>query len=271
MTKILILLMFKDSQKWISRFFVCLDSILQLQKEYDNIQFSISTIYGDDTDNTSDILLNKLESIKKKYGIKIISKRITFPKRLDGIQKLVTLRNAFLYINNLEDYDYILSIDTDILFTDNTVIKLIKNIENPKLENPGMTAPMVFIEDYFSYGNNYFYDTLAYKIQEKNFLHTKPYVPIKLFGNDRFKQIISVDSVGCMYLIKADIFTKYNIIYGTYLRKLDQNTIHPQRKYESEQVYLCEQIKLKTGYNIYVDLNAKVYHINLQKYGMSWH
>lgn len=275
MTKILILLIFKNSSKWIYRFFNRIEYILQLQNKNNDIQFSISTIYGDDDDGTSNILLNKLYSIEEIYGTKIFTKRITFPKRLDGIQRLVILRNAFIYIdndiNNLQNYDYILSIDTDIIFDNNTIIKLIKDIENPNLDNPGIVAPMVFIEDYYSYMNSYFYDTFAFRIQDKMFSHTRPYIPIKLFGKDRFKAIISIDSVGCLYIAKTDIFTKYNVRYGTYLRKLDQNSQHPQRKFESEQVYMCEQVKQNTHYNIYVDFNAKVYHINLQKYGIAWH
>lgn len=263
--------MFKNSRKWIYRFFNCIESLLQLQNEYNNVQCSISVIYGDDTDGTSSILLDKLSSIENRYGTKITSKRITFPKRLDGIQRLVTLRNAFLYINDLRDYNYILSIDTDIIFDNNTIIRLIRDIQNPKLDKPGIVAPMVFIEDYYSHMNSYFYDTFAFIIQDKMFLHTRPYIPIKLFGTDRFKSAINVDSVGCLYLARTDIFTKYNVKYGTYLRKLDQNSQHPQRKYESEQVYMCENVKQNTPYNIYVDLNAKVFHINLQKYGMTWH
>lgn len=267
--------MFKNSTKWIYRFFNCIESLLQTRNEYNNIQYSISVIYGDDDDGTSNILLNKLESIKNKYGIGITSKRITFPKRLDGIQRLVTLRNSFLYINNdvnnLNNYDYILSIDTDIMFDSKIITKLIKDIENQNLNNPGLIAPMVFIEDYFSYGNNYFYDIWAYRVQEKMFLHTRPYIPIKLFGNDKFKSLINVDSVGSFYLAKTDIFTKYDVKYGTYIRSINSNSQHPQRKYESEQVVMCEQVKSKTDYNIYVDLNAKVYHINLQKYGLPWH
>lgn len=269
MTKILILLLFKDSRKWIYRFLACIESLLQ--NESINIEFVVSVIYGDDTDGTSSILLNKLESIKDRYGTKITSKRITFPKRLDGIQRLVTLRNAFLYINELKDYDYILGIDTDIIFDNNTVIKLIKDMENANLTNPGIISPMVFIENYGSYGNSYFYDIWAYRIQEKFFLHTRPYIPIKLFGKDKFKSLISVDSVGSFYLAKSDIFTKYGVTYATYLRKLDNNSQHPQRKYESEQVVMCNMVKQNTPYNIYVDISTKVYHINLQKYGLPWH
>lgn len=271
MTKILILLMFKDSKKWISRFFMCVESILQLQNKNNDLQFSFSVIYGDDIDGTGSILLNKLALIENRYGTKVATKKIKFTKRLDGIQRLVTLRNACIYINHLEDYDYILSIDTDIMFDNNVIIKLIKDIQNPKLDNPGIVAPMVFIEDYYSHMNSYFYDTFAYRLQDKMFLHTRPYIPIKLFDRNKFKSLISVDSVGSFYLANTDIFTKYDVNYGTYLRKLDQSSQHPQRKYESEQVYMCEQVKQNTPYNIYVDLDAKVYHINLQKYGMAWH
>lgn len=278
--KILILLIFKNSQKWIYRFFDCIEYLLQSSQSFQDpqIQFSLSVIYGDDTDGTNEILIDKLDQIKSNYGINIVPKLISFPKsnRLDGIQRLVVLRNAFIYINdNFKNYDYVLSIDTDIIFDSNTIFKLIKDIQNPRLDNPGIIAPMVFIENFYTYMNSYFYDTFAFRIQDKMFSHIRPYVPIPIsISPDQLKTvktIINVDSVGSLYLAKSDIFTKYDIKYGTYLRKIDLNTQHPQRKYESEQVFFCENVKTKTPYNIYVDLNTKVYHINLQRYGMTWH
>ena len=267
LTKILINLLFYNSIKWIHRFFECLEKTYEIP----DITFDLYVVYGDDTDGTSTILPKLLDDIQSKYDTKIIKRHVTLPKRLDGIQKLVILRNSFITAE-LSDYDYILNVDTDIMYEPFTLVRLIKNMQNSTLENPGVIAQMVFIERYYAYVNSYFYDSLAFRVNGKMFYHTKPYLPIKLFGRDRQKQIIPVDSVGSFYLAKADIFTKYDIRYSTYLRNLtDPNIPHPQRKYESEQVVFCQQVTEKTDYKIYVDMNAKVFHINLQSYGMVWH
>lgn len=254
--------------KWIHRFFNCLEKTYE---EISGITFDMYVVYGDDIDGTSIILPKLLDGIQSKYGPKIIKKHITLPKRLDSIQKLSILRNSFIDNDLYNKYDYILIIDTDVMFEPFTIMRLIKDIENPALENPGVVAPKTVIENYHSYGNDYFYDTYAFKVQDKSFLHTRPYIPVKLFGKDRFKSLIKIDSVGSFYLAKTDIFTKYDVKYGTYLRKLDQNSLHPQRLFESEQIYFCEQVKIKSPYNIYIDMNATVYHINLPKYGIVWH
>lgn len=267
MTKILINLLFYNSRKWIHRFFDC---VKRIYGEIPNVRFDLNVIYGDDTDGTSVILQKILDDIQSKYSTTVISKQITLPNRLDGIQKLAILRNTFIN-DEISNYDYILSIDTDIFFEPLTLIRLINDIENPSLENPGIIAPMIFIEHYYSYVNSYFYDSLAFRIQGKMFNHTKPYIPIKLFEKDKQRQIIPVDSVGSFYIAKTDIFTKYDIRYSTYLRNLNgPNVPHPQRKYESEQVVFCNDVRDK-GYKIYVNLNAKVLHVNLQSYGIAWH
>lgn len=272
MINILICLLFKNSNLWLDDFMNCINDLLLNKPE--NVNYDLSVIYGDSSDGTDENLESILLDIHDKYKITMQKIYVILPNRLDGIQKLVLLRNSFLNINQkkLDKYKYLLIIDTDVMFRYNTILKMIQDIENIKL-NAGVVAPLIFINNYRNYGNKFFYDTFAYRLNEKMFSHYIPYIPYIPIQNDILvtnrKRIIEVDSVGSIYIIKSDIFINYDVMYGTYER--NKSEPHPQRKFESEQVILCDNIRKKTSYKIYVDLNLKVYHVNLEKYGLAWH
>ena len=80
-------------------------------------------------------------------------------------------------------------------------------------------------------------------------------------------KIIEVDSVGSFYICRADIFSKYKITYST-----KENDVKPEqnnyRKYESEQVCFCNDVKSNTNYKICINYNVSVDHVNLEKYGL---
>lgn len=264
MIKILICLMFKESNMWISRFFDNLDTLLNDEfNQKNDIKYNISVIYSTSNDGTEETLKNRIE----KYKENAVLTKMDIPNRFSTFEKLSILRNAFLSVNNLGKHDYLLMIDTDIMFDVSSVNRLIKDIQNAKLEKVGIVAPMVFIENYGAYKNTFFYDVLAYRMNGINFKHRKPYIPVFLYGNQKYKRILEVDSVGSMYIIKSEILTSNeNIHYGTYIL----NDPYENNKRESEQVYLCEQVR-KSGFKIYVDLNIRVFHINLENYGLKWH
>ncbi len=263
---ILICLLFKNSNLWMNEFMECIEQLLK--NSPDNINYDISIIYGISDDGTEYNLNRITEDLVRKYDINIDSRCITIPDRLDGIYKLVTLRNSFIYLNNdnLKDYKYLLLIDTDVMFTYGVILKLIRDIENSKL-NAGVVAPMIFIDNHKTCGNKYFYDTFAYRLDGMMFTHTYPHLPKSLTNYK--KRIIEVDSVGSLYIVRTDIFTEYGIDFETYER--DTLGKHPQRKLESEQVVFCNEIRHNTPYKIYVDLNTKVFHVNLERYGLAWH
>ncbi len=265
MTKILICLLFKDSNMWLSRFFDNIDNLLNDEfNQKNNIEYNMSIIYGTSTDGTEKSLESRIENHKEITSVT----RMDIPNRFNVLEKLSILRNMFLHINDIKKYDYLLMIDTDIMFDTNSINQLIKDIQNPKLDKAGIVAPMVFVEDYGTYKNTFFYDVLAYRMNGLNFKHQKPYIPIIHHNNNKiYKRILEVDSVGSIYLIKSDIIVSNNdICYGTYTI----DTIQGNKKYESEQVYLCEQVK-KKGFKIYIDLNIRVFHVNLENYGLRWH
>lgn len=264
MSKILICLLFKNSNLWLDRFFSCVENLIYNENnKKNNLEYELSIIYGNSNDGTEESLKNKTEKLMNN-NVKVNIIKIDIPNKFNRLEKFAILRNMFLNINNLEEYKYLLMIDTDVMFELRVILKLIQDIENPKLETCGIIAPMIFIEDYRIYQNSFFYDTLAYRIKGLNFKHERPYIPIILNEDDKYKKIIEVDSVGSLYIIRADILMKGGIYYGTYLKNITKE------KYESEQVFICERVR-QNGFKVYIDMNLKVYHINLEKYRMKWH
>jgi hypothetical protein len=264
MPKILICLLFKNSNLWLDRFFDCIESLIFNEyNKKNNLEYEISIIYGSSNDGTEEnIILRTQHLINNNIKVNIL--KFNPPDKFKTLERLAILRNIFLQTNSINKYDYLLMMDTDIIFEPRVIIKLIKDIENPKLESCAIIAPMIFIEDYGFHKNDFFYDILAYRIKGLNFKHNRPYIPIVLNGDNKYKRIIEVDSVGSLYLMKTSIMNKNDVHYGTYIKNVTE------QKHESEQVYLCEKVR-QNGLKIYVDLNLKVFHINLEKYGMKWH
>lgn len=313
--KILICMLFHNSMFWMNRIVGCLEDLLKNKPS--NIEYHFSVVYGDSWDGTDKEINRIMDNLSKLYGngdnrdngdnrlkkeLKIKIVHLPLPKRFDGIEKLGILRNASIELGDLknEKYDYIIQADTDVIFDNITILKLIRNIDKNedfwgnKL-NAGIIAPMNFIEN-STPGSEIFYDTFVFRINGYMFYPEKPYVPAKknIAGEtgwirdvdkgkqdrkDRYgkdispdlikKGIFEVDSVGTLYICKADIFTKWDIKYGTEERT-DRKT-YPHRRYESEQVYWCNQVRKYTGYKIYVDPDIRVKHLNLEMYGLQWH
>mgnify|MGYP003393633617 CR=1 FL=1 len=293
-TKILICLLFKNSSIWLSRFMGCLENLIRTKPE--NITYYLSVIYGNSTDNTDTEVKRQMNVLLDKYGnshnLKLKMSNFSLPKRLHTIEKLAILRNACVDQCIDKEYDYVIQIDTDVIFTPLSVMKLIKTIKNNediwenKL-NVGIIAPFVLIED----SNNLFYDSWAYrrKAGEKvqMFSPSRPYVPIEIdFKNPEKnveimnktmdetinKGIFEVESVGTMYICRANIFSKFGVKYRTEERSEEERKkVYYNKKYESEQVVFCRDVKEKTEYRIYTDADIIVNHINLEAIGLMWH
>lgn len=291
--KILVCMLYKNSMLWLDRQISCLDNLLRDTK---NITYTFSVVYGDSKDGTDTKVKENMNLLQEKYSEILKVKLIHFPlpRRLDTIEKLATLRNISVYgvednIHSLEEYDYILHIDTDVFFRPLEIQKLINILDRDvdawgnKL-NAGIIAPMILIENAINAsGSDLFYDTFAYRIDKRMFTPQRPFVPItidyknpnnqtlvnEILDKTINKGIFEVDSVGTCYLCRADIFSKYNIKYGTILRK--ENKLHSHIKNESEQVVWCMKVKENTPYKIYVDADTYVRHVNLEQLGMRWH
>ncbi len=274
MTKILIALLFKDSIMWLNRFFGCIEDLL---KDKEKIDYDFSVIYGDSKDGTDIEVKKRMEELKEKYLVGVKIAHIPLPKRLDSIEKLAILRNASIAMVNIKDYDYVLQIDTDIIFDSYDIHKLIKdikdNIEMDKvieidkkiieIDKKGVIAPLIIIED-----SGTFYDTFAFRMNGKMF---RPDINKEILDRMGLREVFDVDSVGTLYICRSDIFWNFDVKYGTEKIKIDISKVHPNRKYESEQVVWCNNVRKITKYRVCVDPNIVVRHINLEKYGKRWH
>lgn len=290
MVKILVCLLFKDSILWLDRFFGCINSLF-VNKPV-GVEYGLSVVYGDSIDGTDDIVKSKIEDIRNKYRVQINLFNLSMPGRLDGLEKLATLRNSCIGLSNISGYDYVLMVDTDIMFCSYIVEKFLWIMERKK--DIGVMAPMVMIENFRTFANTYFYDRYAFRIGGKLFEHLPPYLPIeaiKKFRSLNNKDVkindlidgkmVELDSVGSIYLCRSDIYWKHDIKYATeeredwkeYNSKYSKLKVIPfsHRKYESEQVYWCNKVREKTGYKICIDSSIKVYHVNLEPFGLEWH
>lgn len=282
---ILICLLFKNGMLWLNRFINCINRLNELHEYI----FHFAVVYGDSKDGTdNEIKRIMTEMSYKGFDINLI--HLPLPRRLSGMEKLSILRNVVIYTNDVKKYDYIISMDTDIIFDNHVINKLIYDMQtnttpDMKMSDIGIIAPLVLIDN----TNSIFYDTWAFRMKGYMFSSYKPYIPRRIMKenpnflnnnieNNRYNNIekgnelIEVDSVGSFYICKSDIFWKWNIIYYTE-KILDANMReqHNHREYESEQVCFCNSVRKKTGYKIYIDYGLNVYHINLNVYGLEWH
>ena len=173
MTRILICLLFKNSNLWLSRFFDNIDSLINDRySQENNIHYNISIVYGTSNDGTEEALKQRTEKYKTVSSLT----KMDIPERFNVLEKLAILRNSFLHSNDIKKYDYLLMIDTDIMFDSISIKRLIRDIQNPNLDKPGIIAPMIFIEDFGFHKNELFYDIFAYRLNGLNFKHTRPYI-----------------------------------------------------------------------------------------------
>lgn len=290
MTKILVCLLFKDSVLWINRFFESIDALF-INKPV-NIEYGLSVVYGDSKDGTDDIVKAKVEEIRSKYKVQVNLFNLSMPERLDGLEKLAALRNSCIELSDVQRYDYVLMVDTDIIFGSYIIEKFLGIMERRK--DIGVMAPMVMIENFRTFANTYFYDAFAFRLGGKVLEHLPPYLPVEAIKKFRLTSVknikiddlvngtmVELDSVGSMYLCRSDIYWKHEVKYATEERAdwREYNSKHsklkmipyPHRKYESEQVCWCNEVRKKCGYKIIVDPTVKVYHVNLEPLGLDWH
>lgn len=261
---ILVCLLFKDSILWLHRFMDCIESLLNTKP--DSINYHLSIIHGDSKDGTDGELKRRISDFLQKYksdGLKVKMVELPLPSRLNRIEKLAVLRNACIIMVDIEDYDYVLSIDSDVMFSPEAVSKLVKDAHNDKA---GIIAPFIFIEDVEKNGHRFFYDTWVFRIVGVPFTSMYPYLP-RGINPDIATRIFEVDSAGSFYICRAEIFSRYGLKYFTEAKM----NVNPQLRYESEHVCFCNDIRIKTPYRIFVDPQISVSHINLEMHGMRWH
>jgi hypothetical protein len=282
---ILICSLFKDSEKYINRFLTSLghniDYIYHNQGN-NKIEIELCFIEGSSKDNTLDILKKFCRNMKEKYDIRYVIEKNDINQSIKRFDRLAILRNMLIKLGLKNKHDYVLLVDSDIIFDRDLIIKLVDSIEKNKAD---VVAPLITIENFRTYDNDYFYDTLANIYDNKNenisFTHTFPYILQKNLETKIAKKIISgepldMQSVGTCYLAKSELFNlndfqSFNII-KCYREMKNKNICSYSGNGKSEQVRFFENLKNNDKESkIILDPTIKVLHINLEKIGLQWH
>mmetsp|Transcript_10960 Transcript_10960/g.26359 ORF Transcript_10960/g.26359 Transcript_10960/m.26359 type:complete len:333 (+) Transcript_10960:93-1091(+) len=190
----------------------------------------------------------------------------TLPSDGRPLSKTARLRNRMIDAVGIEDYDYVLWIDSDVIeFPADLPTLLIS--ENPT----GVTAPLVLIEEPGPLGPNQFYDTTAFTLKGRAYHRPKdntpyvegrsvqlfyPYVPIQPYL-DPPEQCVMLDGVGTVYVIPVPLFTKHGARYRD----------HPSLTEHWSIVEAAHQ----AGMPVCMHTGVIVRHANLPKWGDSWH
>ncbi len=259
--KLLILSIFKNSNKWARNVLLDIHNIYRFNDTLyndDNRKLIINFAFldGMSTDGTfstitdycknEDIQDIKIIQFDHDDNMKNINKDPFFRyKKLASIRNYIVEQSVSHF--NLEDDDYILFIDSDIRFNYNIAHKLIIEMENCGAD---IIAPMIYIENFREFGNNYFYDTLAFRyIDGSKFDHFSIYNRGIDMNNPN-----EVSSVGSFYLMKYKV----------------AKSVKYSGEKDSEQVEFCNNAR-SLGFKIFVSPRLSVLHINLDKYGLEWH
>ncbi len=261
--KLLILSIFKNSNKWAKNVLLDIYNIYRFNDTlYDSdsnrLDINFSFLDGMSTDDT---LLTLTDYCKNEdiQNMKIM--QFDYDKNYGKLnndkdpcaryKKLAIIRNYIIDQSvkdaHVEDNDYILFIDSDIRFKYDIAHKLIKDMEKCGAD---IIAPMIYIENFREFGNNYFYDTLAFRhLDGSNFDHFGIYS-----NNININTSNEVSSVGSFYLMK------YKVV---------KSAKYSGEK-DSEQVEFCNNAR-SLGFKVFVSPRLSVLHINLDRYGLEWH
>ena len=223
----------------------CLDRFLN---EIDKLNYpkeftTYAFLTGNNDDNTFETLTefestHQGDSSKGKVWLK------GFDLDTNGTRfsRLATLRNM-LIDQALENEDYVLMIDSDIVHIPENLIPELMNVKEAEV-----VAPLIFIDNFREFGNTFFYDDLAFIKDRINFDHHYPYVP---GYHELPTSPVFVDSVGACYLVDSGVFR----VGARYVANDDV----------SEQVTFCEEVR-RHGFRVAVHPQLRVLHTNGGKY-----
>ena len=153
MEKLLITMMLRNNEHYLSYLFRCLDLVEEKNKEY-KIDYLFYTNNNDD--NTLELLQNyskgkeNIEIINKDYGV-------DFNKE-NRLLRLYFLRQDFLEIIRSRMFDYILMLDTDIYFNEKMIRRSIEIMKEKKLNT--------FSANTLAHNNPFYYD--LFSLSDKN-------------------------------------------------------------------------------------------------------
>ena len=222
---LLISIMMKDNSLYVPYFFKCTDLVDKYNTKY-NINYIVYT--NNNTDNTLQLLNNN-----SKENIKIVEK--TYDKEFlnkPRVERLHYLREDFLNIIRKETFDYLLMVDTDILFNEKMIADSIEILNS---NNYGaITANTI------TYWSPFYYDTFS--LSTKN-IEYYPSVPVgsidltkfnldTLWNKNKHKSVIS--AFGGFFLTSSKVINDKKLSYIKGNKKIKENIC--EHKYFNKQI-----------------------------------
>lgn len=264
---VLICSLFKDSSEWMDRFLECIEKI-----DKKEMGIEICFIEGNSDDDTWDKLVRWSKKVEV-LGVRglVIKMDINFDG-LGRFDKLGVLRNMLIRIGLRGKHDYVLMVDSDCIFEKDLLVKLVKRLES---SGSDVLGALVFIEGFRTFGNEYFYDTLAFTGLDGNkFVH---YFPYSYWDGDIVSkgECFEVKSCGTCYLVRGEVYNlgdlgSFNVTKCYKEVSSGKKIVMYEGRKKSEQIRWCDSLR-DAGYKVMVDSGVKVLHINLEKYGRKWH
>jgi len=312
--KLLICSMFKNSSLWLNDILSCIDNLIDYNNSLSNndkllinLAFLKSTSNEDETNNILDKYISDKQLKVSNLSLNIWNHEIDADSNMKRYEKLAWLRNYLITQSTknikLNDDDLVLFMDSDVKFESDIIHELYKDMQK---SDSDIIAPLICIDDNGAFGNNYFYDTLAFRnIDNEQFSHFKPYIfgyvnksKIKRMKNEKVQKALEqIDELNRLRRINWEFNLKTPLnnsfpenLYKEAFDLIDLNTpikvnsigsfyimkykVAKNIKYtgnnDSEQVEFMNSARSK-GYKIYVSQRLKVLHVNLEKYGLKWH
>ena len=137
---------------------------LKIENEYKN---SIKLEYYIYENNSTDETKREIPIFLKNRNGKYLSETITDSKMLSGIsshrgEKMAQLRNNLKKFHGILQSDYVLLLDCDVVFLENTIVKMISDITT--IQNTVMVTPYCICWDWYTQYNdpNHYYDSFAF-------------------------------------------------------------------------------------------------------------
>ena len=236
---ILISLMARNNSSYIPYFYKCIDLVEKENKNY-NINYIIFT--NNNEDNTLELL-----KFKTSKNFKVVEKN--YDKEfleLPRISKLRYLREDFLNIIRKEEFDYLLMMDTDIIFNE---IMIRKSIELLKKNSYGaVTANTIS-----GYRVPFYYDdfSLCYKSDWKNKRNYFDYYKFIICNYFNKNHIDVLSAYGGFFITTSKIIKNENLSYIKGNNQLNEDIC--EHKYFNSQIKNIKFINTITP--IYVNKN----------------
>lgn len=155
--KISICLCIRDGEKYID---YLNDLFSKIEAKHTNISFEYFMYENNSIDNTKNRIINFYKNRQGKY----LCENINGDIMIGGIQlergnKMANLRNKLKHFHRTLDSDFVVLLDADVIFTQDTIIQLIDTLKNEIV----MATPFCICNHYYINNNKsvHYYDSLA--------------------------------------------------------------------------------------------------------------